>query len=41
LDLEGQAVGINIARYSPSTTYAIPADVVRRCIKDLRAKMRQ
>jgi serine protease Do len=41
LDLEGQAVGINIARYSPSTTYAIPADVVRRCIKDLRAKVRQ
>jgi serine protease Do len=40
LDLDGRALGINIARYSPSTTYALPAEVVRQCINDLRAKVR-
>ncbi|MCA9248196.1 MAG: trypsin-like peptidase domain-containing protein [Planctomycetales bacterium] len=38
VDLEGKAVGINIARADRATSYAIPANLVRLVISRLRAQ---
>jgi serine protease Do len=38
VDLEGKAIGVNIARASRVSTYALPSKVVKRIIKDLEAK---
>jgi serine protease Do len=37
VNLAGQAVGLNIARAGRVETYAVPADVVKTLIRDLRA----
>jgi len=37
VDVDGNLVGINIARASRIATYAVPADVVRSVLNDLRA----
>jgi serine protease Do len=38
LDLDGQVVGINIARVNRSETYALPIDVVLRSVDQLKAQ---
>jgi len=35
IDLDGRAVGLNIARVNRSETYALPADVVRGAVDGL------
>ena len=35
VDLDGNAVGINIARVSRVATYALPADVAKRAVQDM------
>lgn len=35
VDLDGKAVGINIARVSRVATYALPADVARRAVQEM------
>jgi serine protease Do len=36
VDLDGRAVGVNIARAGRTESYAIPAEVVRRLVRDMR-----
>jgi serine protease Do len=38
VDLDGKAVGINIARASRVSTYALPASLVKQVLKDLKTK---
>jgi serine protease Do len=38
VDLEGNAIGVNIARASRVSTYALPSKLVKRIIKELEAK---
>ena len=38
IDLDARVVGINIARASHSATLAIPAEIVRRLVRELSAK---
>jgi serine protease Do len=38
VDLEGKALGLNIARAERVTTYALPAKLVQRVLEDLKAK---
>ena len=38
LDLSGRVVGVNIARADETRTLAIPAEVVRRVVAELREK---
>ena len=38
VDLDGNAIGINIARASRVSTYALPARLVKQVLDDLRAK---
>jgi serine protease Do len=37
VSLSGQAVGLNIARAGRVETYAVPADVVKTLIRELRS----
>jgi len=37
VNLDGEAIGINIARAGRTETYAIPADLLEKAIEDLRA----
>jgi serine protease Do len=38
VDLDGKAIGLNIARASRVSTYALPSRLVKRILKDLEAK---
>jgi serine protease Do len=38
VNLEGKAIGLNIARAERVTTYALPAKLVQRVLEDLKAK---
>ena len=38
VNLDGKAIGLNIARASRVTTYALPARLVRRIFEELKAK---
>jgi serine protease Do len=38
VDLDGKAIGINIARASRVSTYALPARLVKQVLKDLKTK---
>ncbi|HVM47916.1 MAG TPA: PDZ domain-containing protein [Candidatus Acidoferrum sp.] len=38
VDLDGKAIGLNIARASRVSTYALPTSLVKRIVKDLEAK---
>src|SRR5204863_2866414 len=38
VNLEGKAIGLNIARAGRVTTYALPAKLMKRIIKNLQAK---
>ncbi len=38
VNLDGKAVGLNIARAGRVTTYALPAKLVKKCFEDLKAK---
>ena len=38
VDLEGRALGINIARASRVSSYALPADVARQALATMLAK---
>jgi S1-C subfamily serine protease len=41
VNLDGKAIGLNIARASRVTTYALPARLVRRTFEQLKTKMAQ
>ncbi|HET6249888.1 MAG TPA: trypsin-like peptidase domain-containing protein [Tepidisphaeraceae bacterium] len=41
INLHGQTIGINIARYDRVCTFAIPADLVQKTVAKLRAKQGQ
>jgi hypothetical protein len=38
VNLDGKAMGLNIARASRVTTYALPATLVQRILESLKAK---
>ena len=38
VDLDGKAIGLNIARASRVSTFALPPKLVKRILKDLEAK---
>jgi len=38
VDLDGKAIGLNIARASRVSTYALPSKLVKRIVKDLESK---
>jgi serine protease Do len=38
LDLDGKAIGLNIARAGRVASYALPADLVKSAVRDLKAK---
>lgn len=38
VNLDGQAIGLNIARASRVATYALPSALVQRVIADLKSK---
>src|SRR5581483_3478520 len=39
VDRAGQLIGVNIARANPVQTFAIPADVVRQTVEQLRRQL--
>ena len=41
VNLDGKAIGLNIARASRVTTYALPARLVRRIFEQLKAGLTQ